>query len=493
MSLVRLSGHLTPALGVRPVGRLDPGRTLRLAFICDDPMHGPTPGLLHALSEHLRRHGLDAQAGDVPFGVVDATGPVAAVERALLVTLMETDDGGYQPTDEPTLPRALALGVAGIVGLSAHPGHLRHPRPPRPRTPMEATGFGGYRPPEIEAAYGIDLLPAADPAQRAVLLEFSSGYRAQDLDLFTGALGLPPVRPVLHAVDGGANDGGRSPADVEATLDIEWLWAIAPGCDLHVIEAPAGATDGSFGLHLVHALRAAQALRPAVVSISYGDAESLFPPAVLTAINTLVGRLQQAGADVFIASGDQGAYGMHDPSGRPIRHADAPASCPEAIAVGGTHLQVAADGTIMETGWTDLGGNGAGGGGYSSLFPATAAELPFLPQGATARGIPDIALDADPLTGYLVVFEGQPQVVGGTSVAAPVAAAATLRLRAQVGQVLLTPRLYTLPDSCFRDIVEGNNSYGGVPGYQCGPGWDAVTGRGAPLFDRIAAALAGQG
>lgn len=484
MPLIRIFGHRNPVPVARALGRLAGDRPVRLAFICGSPTRGPSPSQIAALSEHLRRHGLLVQA-DALAGVVDSTGPAASVGRALAVTLLATDDGGFMPEDEPALPRAIALGVLGVVGLSAHPG-----LPRRRRSPYEAApgAFSGYRPHEIASAYEIDRLPAAPPSARAVLLEFASGYSPSDLDLFTQAMRLPTVRPILHVVDGGANDGGTAPADLEATLDIEWLWAVAPGCELHVVEAPSGASDGAFGLHLVHALAQAMHLSPAVVSISYGDAETRFPPAVLGAIDALIARMRRAGTDVFIASGDQGAYGLHDPFGRPIRHADAPASCPHAIAVGGTRLIVAADGSAEETGWTDLGGNGAGGGGFSTVFPAPQAQIPFLPPGTTGRGLPDIALDADPLTGYAVVFEGQPQVVGGTSVAAPVAAGAVLRLRAAAGQdAAFGPRIYTLPAQCFRDIVVGDNSYAGVSGYRCRPGWDAVTGRGAPLFGRMLA------
>ncbi|EQD42639.1 Peptidase S53 propeptide, partial [mine drainage metagenome] len=214
------------------------------------------------------------------------------------MTLLATDDGGYQPDEEPGLPRSIALGVAAVVGLNQHPASARGPRP---IVPLAEALFSGYRPAQIEGAYGIDQLPPATPAARAVILEFASGYSQSDLDLFTATMQLPSVRPILHDVDGGANDGGTAAVDLEATLDIEWLWAMAPGCDLHVIEAPSGASDGSFGLHLVHALAEAMNLGATVVSVSYGDAESHFPPAVLTAIDAMIVRLQKTGADVFIA------------------------------------------------------------------------------------------------------------------------------------------------------------------------------------------------
>ena len=72
------------------------------------------------------------------------------------------------------------------------------------------------------------------------------------------------------------------------------------------------------------------------------------------------------------------------------------------------------------------------------------------------------------------------------------AAGACLRLREALGQGLgLSSRIYSLPMDAFRDILSGNNSYAGIEGYRCGPGWDAVTGRGAPLFAEILRAMGG--
>jgi len=242
-------------------------------------------------------------------------------------------------------------------------------------------------------------------------------------------------------------------------------------------------------VHVVDALRRALRLAPDVLSVSYGDGELVLPPAVLRATDLLVQRLGGVGTDTFVASGDQGAAGVAPAAGPTGPQVDYPALCPHAIAVGGTHLEFG-DGMLQEFGWTDTNDNGASGGGYSQVFAAPPAQEPFLPKGRTGRGVPDLALDADPDTGYQVVFQAELQVVGGTSVAAPVAAGASLRLRDAVGgRPTLADKVYALPSDAFRDILTGDNSYAGVAGYRCTPGWDPVTGRGAPLFAEILAAL----
>jgi kumamolisin len=478
MPLVSIGGH-APRSGGRPVAR---DRRLQLALVLEHAGADLGAGALSSLLRHLGAAGLATEAPDLRAGVIFAAGEVAAVERAFGVSLREDERGGYAPDREPALPRSLAAAVLSVVGLTNDVRGRRAAHAFRADAAQE-----GYRPDEIAQAYAYDQLPQG--TGRAVLLEFGSGYRQSDIDLFCMEMGLPRLQPTVQRIARGTVDPGLQPSDLEATLDLEWLWAAAQGGEVYFLEAPPGADDAAFSVYVVDALRSALALSPDVVSISYGDGELLFPPAELQAIDRLLQRLGAAGADTFIASGDQGAYGLHSPGGPPIAQVDAPACVPHAIAVGGTHLVLQPDGSIVETGWTDIAQNGASGGGFSQVFTALADQLPFLPQGSTGRGVPDIALNADPLTGYAVVFQAQMSVVGGTSVAAPVAAGAALRVRAAVGRKALFPVIYSLPAAAFRDIVQGNNSYAGVQGYQCGPGWDPVTGRGAPLFAEIATVL----
>ena len=132
---------------------------------------------------------------------------------------------------------------------------------------------------------------------------------------------------------------------------------------------------------------------------------------------------------------------------------------------------------------------GAGGGGVSDEFalpswqatagvPARAGTS----SGSSGRGVPDVAGNADPTTGYQIYSGGQAQVVGGTSAVAPLWAALVSRLAEATGQRfgLLQPTLYAsvtpgtdVPG--FRDITSGNNG-----AYTAGPGWDACSGLGSP-------------
>ncbi len=484
MQWVSLTGHLP----IHPLPRLNPApsdRQVELDIVLrhqgrDLPQGAGTARMRHCLASGLRLPQLDGEAG-----VLETGGSVAAIDAAFRVRLLADEGDGLWLRDEPKLPRALAAEVAAVVGLG-----WERPRPRGPRHPHSAEATSaGYRPADIARAYGYDALPPAGAARKAALLEFSSGFRQGDVDLFCHEMGLPRLVPTVLRVDRGLVGPGDQPQDLEATLDLEWIWAAAQGGQVYFIEAPSGTTNASFAVHVIDALRRALSLAPDVVSVSYGDGELLLPPAVLRATDLMLQRLFAAGADTFVASGDQGAAGVSSPVLPAVAQVDYPACCPHAIAVGGTHLVLGPSG-LMETGWTDTDQNGASGGGFSTVFTATSAQQSFLPAGQTARGVPDIALDADPMTGYQVVFGAEITVVGGTSVAAPVAAGASLRLREALGgRPTLWSLIYTLPMDAFRDILTGQNAYGGVEGYRCGAGWDPVTGRGAPLFAEILSAL----
>jgi len=104
------------------------------------------------------------------------------------------------------------------------------------------------------------------------------------------------------------------------------------------------------------------------------------------------------------------------------------------------------------------------------------AGVPPGHDGRAGRGVPDVAGDANPLTGYRVRVNGQDQVIGGTSAVAPLWAGLTALVNSGRGTRAGGPhaRLYTTPGA-LRDILDGDNS-----GYDAGPGWDACTGLGVP-------------
>jgi kumamolisin len=154
---------------------------------------------------------------------------------------------------------------------------------------------------------------------------------------------------------------------------------------------------------------------------------------------------------------------------------------------------LAAKGATIESEvvWNDGTDGGATGGGISDVFglPTWQQNAKVPPSvnagGRVGRGVPDVAGDADPQTGYDILVDGSSGVVGGTSAVAPLWAALVARLNQTAPQPLgfLNATLYANP-AAFHDIVSGNNG-----AYSAGPGWDACTGLGSPNGAKLAALL----
>jgi kumamolisin len=155
------------------------------------------------------------------------------------------------------------------------------------------------------------------------------------------------------------------------------------------------------------------------------------------------------------------------------------------LACGGTRLVIKGNSISAETVWRD-DNSSATGGGVSEFFPLPDYQKgKGVPVSASTkfkgRGVPDVAGDADPETGYKVLVDGQQMVVGGTSAVAPLMAGliALLNQKTGIHAGFVNPRLYINPIQYCRDIVSGNNITTSTHlGYTAAKGWDACTGWG---------------
>ena len=188
------------------------------------------------------------------------------------------------------------------------------------------------------------------------------------------------------------------------------------------------------------------------------------------------------------AAGDDGAT-----DGGKGNNVDFPASSPHVLACGGTKLDANGATIVSEVVWNELANQeGATGGGVSNVFALPSwqanAHVPASSTAAGGRGVPDVAGDADPATGYEVRVDGQTSVIGGTSAVAPLwaglVAVANQQLGTKVG--FLQPAIYAAKAaSAFNDITQGNNGT-----FKAGPGWDACTGLGTPITNKLIPLLA---
>jgi kumamolisin len=194
------------------------------------------------------------------------------------------------------------------------------------------------------------------------------------------------------------------------------------------------------------------------------------------------------GITVCAASGDDGSTD-NQPQGAP--HVDYPAASTWVLGCGGTTLE-ASNGTISsETVWDDQSaGGGASGGGISTLYQKPdwqEALTTTRPDGGSGRGVPDVAGDACPSTGYRVRVDGQDTVVGGTSAVAPLWSALIARMSEGMHTSIgyMQPLLYDpARTGTLNDITEGGNGQ-----YTATAGWDPCTGLGTPDGTRLMEAL----
>jgi kumamolisin len=228
--------------------------------------------------------------------------------------------------------------------------------------------------------------------------------------------------------------------------------------------------------------------KPSVISISWGGPESSWTAQSMTAMDEACQSASALGITITVAAGDDGST-----DGGTGNNVDFPASSPHVLACGGTNLDANGATIVSEVVWNELANNeGATGGGVSNVFALpswqTKVQVPAAMTSTGGRGVPDVAGDADPTTGYTIRVDGQTMVIGGTSAVAPLwaglVAVANQQLGTQVG--LIQPAIYAAKAaSAFNDITQGNNG-----AFSAGPGWDACSGLGSPIAGKLIPLLA---
>jgi kumamolisin len=427
-------------------------------------------------------------------------GTVEAFSRAFEVKLDRYEHptkGSYRGrTGSLTIPSELSTAVEGVFGLDNRPQAKPHFRVRKagskelqPEGQPQAQS-AGYDPTQVAQAYNFPT-GVTGTGESIAILELGGGYSPADLSAFFGKLQLPTPQVTAIGVDGASNapTGDPSGNDGEVELDIEVAGAIAPGSQIGVYFAPN--TDQGFLDALTTAIHDTT-LKPSVISISWGGPENTWTQQAMNSFDSACQDAATMGITVFAASGDSGATDG-DPNGNLT--VDFPASCPHITGCGGTKLVLTGGAITDEEVWNELAqGEGATGGGVSQAFPQPTwqqnANVPNSPNGQPGRGVPDVAGDADPTTGYNVLVDGSAAVIGGTSAVAPLWAGLTALINQSLSQSVgfLNPLLYSQGvTAALNDISIGNNG-----GYNSAAGWDPCTGLGSPNGANLLVALGGQ-
>jgi subtilase family serine protease len=227
----------------------------------------------------------------------------------------------------------------------------------------------------------------------------------------------------------------------------------------------------------------------------------------------LRGAYEQAARDhvtVLAASGDEGAtgytYSMVNLYTR--RVVSWPSTDPLVTAVGGTQLDLRANGTRRkpDIAWSDSGG------GRSIFFARPSYQYGVRAITGAQRGVPDVSMDAScsspvPIYGTFPGNGPAWSTICGTSLATPLLAGIVALADQEAGHSLgqINKALYTLAarhDPGIVDVVKGDNTasfYQGSTSYTVGgfaarKGYDLVSGLGtvnAAYFVPELARLAG--
>ncbi len=408
-------------------------------------------------------------------------GTVAQAEKTFGVTIdnyrttatkTEASESFYSYATPPMMPAELAPFVIDVSGLENYTRFK-----PRYITPTQVRNIYNLKPMYDAGSHG---------EGRNIAISSWDGFRLSGVAGFLSWAGLPAPaggaasNVTVKTTDGGS--GANTPGG-EADLDICTILGVAPLCNLYIYDG-----KGSSGPIPTLTLEANDNIAD-VISESYGW--RFGSQSTGLACHNLHVSMSGQGITYMAASGDDGT----SVSSFPYPNYD-----PEVLMVGGTTAHTDTDGNrTTETGWS-----GSGGGWFPSTdsfntLPSWLAG-PGIPTNIPFRIFPDVALNADPNTGYVVAWKGGLFVIGGTSGASPTYAGglgvseqkliALGKLPANGAGKQRFGRIQDLlysfqgDSSIFFDVTSGGN--GNLPNgnpSNATTGWDMVTGWGAFKFN----------
>ena len=461
--------------------------------------YGADPADVQTVLKFASSFGLALTKVDMGARTLTLTGKTSNFSKAFQVELAkyEHSGGSYRGrTGAISIPQELSDIIRSVHGLDNRPQAKPHFRLAKntKKARTAAAAATSYTAVQVAKAYNFPT-GANGKGETVGIIELGGGYNQSDLSTYFSNLNISPVPSVVAvSVDGGTNSptGDPNGPDTEVMLDIEVVGSVASGANIAVYFAPN--TDAGF-LDAINQAVNDTVNKPSILSISWGGPESSWTAQSLQSFNSALQSAAAVGVSVCVAAGDDGSTdGVTDGED----HVDFPASSPYALACGGTTLKISGSTISSEVVWNDLSSNdGATGGGVSGTFPiptwqANANVPPSTnPSGFAGRGMPDVAGDADPATGYQIEADGQSFAVGGTSAVAPLWAGLIALFNQSQGKSLgyLNPTLYQNvgeSGAAFHDITSGNNG-----DYKAAIGWDPCTGWGSPNGATLLTALSG--
>jgi subtilase family serine protease len=359
---------------------------------------GPAKPDLDAVSGWLESHGFRVNVVYPSGMLIDFSGTAAQVRGAFQTEIHHLQVKGEKHIgniSDPRIPAALAPVVIGIVSLHDFRPHAMHKmHQPRPQfTFPDSFGGSAYAmvPADLAKVYNLNPLFSAGisgQGQTIALIEDTDVFTASDWSTFRQTFGLSgytsasftqihPPAPASLPANNCAAPGVIAPNDAEAILDAEWASASAPSAAVEM--AACADTSTTFGgLIAIQNLINATTPPPSIMSISYGQCETVNGAAANAAYNSAYQQAVAEGVSVFVAAGDSGAAGC-DNSVAEATHGigvNAFASTPNNVAVGGTDFSDTYSGTNA-TYWNSSN---------TSAFGSAISYIPEIPWNDSCAG-----------------------------------------------------------------------------------------------------------
>jgi len=425
------------------------------------------------VESYLTAQGLTGVRATPDNLLVTADGTAAQVEAAFnthLERFLQKGHTEYANTTAAQVPASLGGTVLSVLGLTSvgrmsvaqiRTSHrVRMVGAARRNAPADTVPqlLNDFNPQGYWKAYDVitqstgmtPVTPMGDNTNIAVFAEGDLSGVLNDLVLERDAVGLPrvPASVVMASI--------ATPTDLSGTgefdLDTQFSSGMAGQVkNLSIIDS-LNLTDSALtlGFNKFIGLKGPDGNLVKAGNASFGECEAQAQLDGALPLDDLYFEMAGAmGQTVFASSGDTGSACAVLPTngvpGSGLPMVEYPAASQFAIGVGGTTLLTNADDSYnTETGWMD------GGGGISTLENQPPWQMGVAPPANPAqqggKGVPDVAMDADPNTGANVYVNGTPTEIGGTSLASPLAVGVWARLETGHNNTLpfAGPPLYAL-------------------------------------------------
>jgi subtilase family serine protease len=379
--------------------------------------------------------------------------------------------------------------VQAVLGLqTVHQGHTFAQFAHTQALHTDATGTAvGHNPTNFPLIYGDSGLATASSVPVGIVTEGKLTNIINDLNSFTSANGLPTQTTQTVNTNGTSTD---TSGDGEWDLDSQDITAMTGGVQKFIFYNIPSLSDANMTADF-NAIVTANAVK--VINVSIGECETDAKSDGSAASDDTIFKQADAQGQTFsVSTGDSGA----DECGTGGVTPSWPATSQYVIAAGGTELYTTGTTTwSSETVWNNLSENEGATGGSPSTFEPMPSWQSGVGQNAghTTRGVPDIAFDASPDSGALVIVDGQSnQQIGGTSLASPLFVGTWARVLQAKGQSFgfAAPLIYAdaaaHASTDFHDVTSGNNS-----GETAAAGWDYTTGFGSIIASSFVANVGG--